>query len=395
MAIGKPTVNSILIIFHCESNTGYAIERLESVFFEMALELMENDVSRVHFGYPGMGRGPSKPLPSSFSQYVIVDCADDSRSNAERVTSYIRKHRIDTIFAFDHPVSFPLYKHLRAAGVQTFVSYCGAPMSSVFGPIKLFVKRLEVRLRRHGPDHYIFESEGMARTATMGRGIEAARTSVISLGVDTSLYFPHASDSEYTHEQFSIPKGRKIFVFSGHMEPRKGVHVIMRAAKVLREERARDDWHVLLLGDIEHDRSRLEGELGTGPARRHVTFAGYRHDLPRIHRGCYAGIIASTGWDSLTMSAIELQSSGVPLLVSNLHGLNEAIVDGQTGFLFPVGDHYALADKMMHLIDNPELRDHLSGNARLRVERQFSRQAQVARLVSLVRQLSRKHAPHY
>lgn len=388
MPQSRPTMNSIMVLFHCESDTGYAIERLESVFFEMALELTEGDASRIHFGYPKMDRGPSKSLPSSFSQYAIVNCADNTRESVERVTSYIGRHGIDTIFAFDHPVSFPLYKHLRTAGIKTFVSYCGAPMSSLNGPFVLFLKRLEVRLRRHGPDHYIFESKGMARTATMGRGIPAQRTSVVPLGVDTRMYRPMAIDSDYAHEQFSIPRNRKIFVFSGHMEPRKGVHIIMRAARLLREELARNDWHVLLLGDADRDRTRLESELGTGPARDHVTFAGYRNDLPRIHRSCYAGIIASTGWDSLTMSAIELQSSGLPLIVSNLDGLNEAILDGQTGFLFPVGDHAALAQRMVQLIDDQEIRHHLSRNARLRVEQKFSRQAQVASLVSIMRNLS-------
>lgn len=381
-------MNAILVLFHCDSNTGYAIERLESVFFEMSLALMGNDPSRIHFAYPGMSLGPSSSLPSTFNQYLILDSSDQSRSTIERAVSYIRRHQIDTLFGFDQPVSRPIYKHLRKAGIRTFVSYWGAPMSSIFGPLRRSLKRLEYRLRKHGPDHYIFESYGMARTATLGRGVPESRTSVVPLGVNTSTFQPSIEDAHYAYHLFNIPSERRIFVFSGHMEPRKGVHIILRAARELYQSRAKKDWHILLFGDPGPDLARLQGEIGCSAAASHVTFCGYRNDLARIHRGCYAGIIASTGWDSLTMSSIEMQSSGLPLLTSNLIGLSEAIVDGQTGFLFQAGDHVALAARMKELIDNPELRDRLSRNARTRVEREYSRSGQITRLVALMKSVT-------
>ena len=56
-------------------------------------------------------------------------------------------------------------------------------------------------------------------------------------------------------------------------------------------------------------------------------------DLSRIFPCCYAGVIASTGWDSFTVSSLEMASSGLPLVVSNLQGLSESIEADVTGFL--------------------------------------------------------------
>src|SRR5690606_27287462 len=146
---------------------------------------------------------------------------------------------------FDQPVSRPIYRHFRRAGVRRFISYWGAPMSSIFGPAKLMLKRIEVALRRHGPDHYIFESHGMAETAIRGRGIPARKTSVVYLGVDAQRFRPTQEQQSYVHEQLGIPTTRRVLVYSGHMEERKGVAVIIRAANRLAESRA-DDWQSLI-----------------------------------------------------------------------------------------------------------------------------------------------------
>lgn len=231
----------------------------------------------------------------------------------------------------------------------------------------------------------------MADTAVLGRGVPKHRVSVVPLGVNTELYCPNKKDADYVYHAFSIPLTRKVFVFSGHMEPRKGVHIILRAAKALLHQHQRSDWHILLLGTLGPDRDRLLAEIRGDPAFWHVTFGGYRDDIPQIHRGCFAGIIASTGWDSLTMSSMEMQSSGLPLLVSDLPGLREAISDGETGFLFPAGDHDALAVQMATLLDGCEIRNTLSNNARARIRQHFSREAQVANLVSLVRTVAQRN----
>jgi glycosyltransferase involved in cell wall biosynthesis len=380
-------MKSILILFHCESNTGYAIERLEEVFFRMALALV-GEQARIHVGYPSMEKGRSRGIPADFEQYLIVDTASTDLISTERVCDYVRTHKIDTLFGFDQPVNRPLYSHLRNAGVRHFISYWGAPMSDVVGFAKLLLKRIEVSLHRSGPDHYIFESHGMARSAVQGRGIPRSKVHVVYLGVDARRFHPDSADTQYVYRTFGIEPQRRIFFYSGHMEPRKGVKTIMHAAQIL-ARRQRRDWHILLLGNQPGEERWLLDELGEGTARSHVTFGGYRDDIERIHRGCHAGIIASTGWDSLTMSSLEMQASGLPLIVSNLPGLNEAVEDGYSGILFPPGDAFALADVMDVLLEDAQYGRTLSQNAVRRVREKFTTDIQYERLVGLVERLTR------
>jgi glycosyltransferase involved in cell wall biosynthesis len=357
---------------------------LKGFFFQMAERLCNGDWSRIHFGYPDMSSGPSDVLPAAFGQYLAIDTASrDTRHHVE-VASYIRACGIDLVFGFDQPVDRPLYKRMREAGITSFISYWGAPMSSINNPVKRFAKRIEVALRRYGPDHYIFESQGMLDTAVLGRGIPRRRTSVVTLGVDVDDFRPDPADAPHVYQQFGIPAHRKIFFYSGHMEPRKGVAVIMRAANRLADSRRADDWHFCLLGN-QNGEEAVYMEMLSREARSHVSFGGYRTDVQLIQRGCYAAVIASAGWDSLTRSAIEMQASGLPVVVSDLDGLREAIMPGMTGLLFRTGDDRELSAKIELLLDDQGLRNRLAAAARERAERDLTVDRQVSALVGIVR----------
>jgi glycosyltransferase involved in cell wall biosynthesis len=171
------------------------------------------------------------------------------------------------------------------------------------------------------------------------------------------------------------------------MEERKGVHIIIEAANELIRTRGRKDVHFLFLGNENSQEKRFgKRYLGT-ETEKFITFGGYRGDINQIHPSCYLGVIASTGWDSLTMSAVEIACSGLPLIVSNLQGLGETVEDGKTGYLFPAGDHIALADKIERLLDNPGLQNELGSNARRRVIVMFSKRTHIDTLVTTMSRL--------
>jgi hypothetical protein len=54
----------VLVYFHCPSNTGYAIERLEKVFYRMAQRLAGSD-SAIFFAYVNLDAGMPKALPQA------------------------------------------------------------------------------------------------------------------------------------------------------------------------------------------------------------------------------------------------------------------------------------------------------------------------------------------
>ena len=101
---------------------------------------------------------------------------------------------------------------------------------------------------RYKPNHYIFESIGMANTAVHGRGINKKQVSVIYLGVDTEVFKPLEQNNFYAHNVFKIPKSCRIIYYSGHVDKRKGIDVLLKSAAYLKSIKNLNDLHFLNFG---------------------------------------------------------------------------------------------------------------------------------------------------
>lgn len=378
-------MNAILIAFHCKSNAGYAMNTLLPVFIEMANKLVEYD-NDIHVSFTKLNGSNCDNTPNYCKNFIEFDLATNEKSELLEIEKYVKKNNIDIVFGFDQPVNRPSYKYLRRGGVKKIISYWGAPISSINTGLKLKLKQLQVALTLNSPDHYIFESEAMAQSAYLGRGISKNKTSIAYLGVNTEKFKPANTENFYAHDTFNIPKDRKILFYSGHMETRKGVAVLINAVKYLYNHHNKRDFHLLILGNKGEEEKPYLEMLADDGAYNYVTFAGYRNDIEKIMPSCYLGMIASTGWDSFTMSSLEMASSGLPLLVSNLQGLVETIDEGKTGHSFQAGNHIELSKLIISLLDDYATRNLLGENARKRVLSKFTEQKQIERLVTLVRQ---------
>lgn len=380
-------MSGILIFFHNPSNSGFASRRHEITFAKMAYSLV-GDYNKVHFAYTSLELGRSASLPKEVVNIIEFDSTTKNPDKLNAISDYIRKHNICIGFGFDQPVKRPAYKHMRNAGMKYIISYVGAPMSGINSGIKLLLKKLDVALTKYMPDHFIFQSEGMRKTATHGRGIPYSKTSVVLSGTDTELYKPAADTDWYAYEEFGIDRPRKIVFFSGNMQERKGVDVIIRTAAELVNIRKRTDVHFLLVGNRWGQEKPLIEIVKNTPAAEHISFGGYRSDVPQLLKSCYMGMIASTGWDSYPMSSVEMAATALPIIVSDIPGLRETITINETGFLFPAGNHIAAADIIVRLLDDSGLQIKMGAFARNRVLQYQTTEHQVIRLENTVRAIA-------
>ncbi|MBW7470060.1 glycosyltransferase family 4 protein [Marinobacter sp. F4218] len=381
-------MTGMMVLFHCESNPGYAASSHEHTFLDVARNLA-GDIQNVHYAYSDLTGGMTSSLPAELTNILHLDTQWSDPDQLRSIESYVRKHRIRRLLGFDQPVSRPMYQALRKGGVKTFVSYWGAPMSSLNSGLKLFLKKLEVSTKRYGPDHYVFQSDGMRDTAVNGRGIPFSKTSIVKTGIDTRKYAPDPSRRWYAHECFDIPRDRKIVVFSGHMERRKGVHVILQAAEILTRKLKQKNVQFLILGNRPGERENFLEYLQDPEVNEHITFGGYRADVPDLLKSCSVGMIASVEWDSFPMSSLEMAATELPLLVSDLPGLNEAVAP-DTGRKFPVNDHVAAAEQLNTLLNQTELLETMGSKGRERVIKHYSRTAQAKGIINIFRELERE-----
>jgi glycosyltransferase involved in cell wall biosynthesis len=97
-----------------------------------------------------------------------------------------------------------------------------------------------------------------------------------------------------------------------------------------------------------------------------AVFAGtVSHEaLPAHYQHAALLVFPSVAEEGLGLVVIEAMGCGCPVLISDLPALADVVIDGQTGFLFPQGDHAKLALRLDELMRQPALRTAVAERGR-------------------------------
>jgi glycosyltransferase involved in cell wall biosynthesis len=147
-----------------------------------------------------------------------------------------------------------------------------------------------------------------------------------------------------------------------------------------------DPPHVLFVGRLSEEKGVLElleaarglplVVVGDGPLRERAPDAiGF---VPRAELGSYfdraALVVCPSRREGYGVVAREAMAHARPVVATNVGGLPEAVVDGETGLLVPPGDVTALRAALERLLGDAELRARLGAAGRDRVRERFSRE---------------------
>jgi len=102
-------------------------------------------------------------------------------------------------------------------------------------------------------------------------------------------------------------------------------------------------------------------------------------------------VLPSVAKEGLGMALIEAGFLGKPAVASDCPGIDEVVVDGETGLLAPPGDAAALAERLTQLLVNPALAERLGNAGRRRAERLFSMDAMAARMEGIYYKILSRH----
>lgn len=120
-------------------------------------------------------------------------------------------------------------------------------------------------------------------------------------------------------------------------------------------------------GPLRADLERQARRLGLNGR---FVFTGHRSDVPDLLRVIDIHVAPSVE-EGFGMTVLEAMRSGTPSVATEVGGHPEMIVDGETGFLTPVGSPDALEARLALLATDPALRTSLGTAARERAEREF------------------------
>lgn len=190
-------------------------------------------------------------------------------------------------------------------------------------------------------------------------GCPKSKICIIPNGVDTNSFKP------IKHE----PNG--LIVWIGRFVPEKGLQYLIEAINYMVKKNV-SNFRLLLIGDgpqKPHMRSliqkyKLEKYITLQPA--------IDHDKVSYFLGNASIFVLPSLKEGMPYSLLEAMSSGTAVVGTDISGVNDLIVHGQNGLLVPVKDPCALADAIMILLTDKNLRERLGNAARNHIIESFS-----------------------
>jgi glycosyltransferase involved in cell wall biosynthesis len=138
--------------------------------------------------------------------------------------------------------------------------------------------------------------------------------------------------------------------------------------------------HVLFVGDGENRQAMQEYAARAGLDKR-IHFLGYRNDIASLLKLCDVCIQSSYN-EGIPLSVAEAMACGIPVIASDVNGLNEIVQDKKSGLLFKCADAGDLAEKIKSVLRDTALKTKLRAGALTRAL-DFSLDTTVNKLIAL------------
>lgn len=197
-------------------------------------------------------------------------------------------------------------------------------------------------------------------------GAPIEKISLISPGVDTSLFYP--MDKIQSKQAIDASVDHKMILFVGRIDPVKGLDVLLYAMRILFEKKP--DMKACLWivgGDISEKPDMWSKELQKLEQLRklldlHTTvkFVGQRpqHELPKYYNAADL-VVMPSHYESFGMTALEAMACGTPVLTTNLTGVSELLDEKCQKHITIANNPLRLADDMITVLTHhSENTDH-------------------------------------
>ena len=181
----------------------------------------------------------------------------------------------------------------------------------------------------------------------------------IGNGCDPDRFHPadNGQDRRQVRESLDVDDARSVIIMIGRLVAEKGYPELIEAMRSL-------DAHLWIIGErLPSDHAReiddILRDMDKDPALNgKIKLLGYRKDVPELLRAGDIFVLPSHR-EGMPRSIIEAMLTGLPVVATNIRGSREQVIDGETGFLVPVGAVNNLSTALQKLIADRGLRNRM------------------------------------
>jgi starch synthase len=251
--------------------------------------------------------------------------------------------------------------------------------------LSMFCERTAIE----GADAVIAVSHGVRKDVlTCYPAVNPDRVHVIHNGIDPEIYRPQPSPETLT--RFGVDPTRPFVLFNGRITRQKGLPLLLAAALKL------DPQYQLVIVASSPDTPEIAAEVAAlarrvSGERGNLIWIDHfisREDLIHLHSQATVFVCPSI-YEPFGLVILEAMACETPVVASNVGGIPEIVVEGETGYLVdfdpadPESFTSAMADRMEKLLTDPALAAKMGKAGRVRVLQHFGWRAIAAQTVEL------------
>lgn len=245
---------------------------------------------------------------------------------------------------------------------------------------KMFLKRR---------DRVVAVGEAVRKALNDNEGIAAERVQVIYNGIDLSRFeIDDPAVRPRLRQELNLADDDFVAVLVGRLDYLKDHLTAVRTAE--RVVRQIPNFKLLLVGEGE-ERTAIEREVAERNVSHCVRLLGTRRDVPELLNASDVCLLTSIS-EGIPLTLIEGMAASLPVVATDVGGVAEVVIEGQTGLLAPAKDDAALAASIIQLHGDAELCSRLGSSGRERARAVFAEEAMHDQYVTHFEEMTRSAA---
>ncbi|MBT4139900.1 MAG: glycosyltransferase family 4 protein [Candidatus Latescibacteria bacterium] len=202
-------------------------------------------------------------------------------------------------------------------------------------------------------------------------------------GIDIGAFSTVTQTRQDVRQSLGISPESVVCITVGRLVPVKGQSDLIDALPMVLEKHP--DTHLLIVGEGEL-RDPLVQQTQHLNLENHVHFLGWRNDIPNLLGASDIFALPSLN-EGLGLVLIEAMAQHLPNIATQVGGVPEVVLQGETGLLVPAQSASKMAEALKDLIANPTKRKEMGEAGYQRALEHFSIQSTVAKTSDIYRQL--------
>ena len=217
-------------------------------------------------------------------------------------------------------------------------------------------------------DHVVVSSSEIAHFLTEPGLVPSKR--ITTFPPSTPLQnFIHAQPTSGIRKELKVAENGLLVLSVGRLAPEKGHDTLVRAFRKVVDEMPSAKLAIAGLGSQQGPLEKLIAEQNL---KEHAHLIGFRDDIPALYAEADLSVLAPVAGESFGIALLEAFASGRACVATDVGGVKDLVVDGETGYLVKPRDEEAIAQALLKCLRDKDLREKMAQTGKARVLERFT-----------------------